>query len=619
MAAALSATSAAQSANMLRPGAGMALRGDPAESDWREEVGLCAVVVGYPRWADAELARLAAEQGHAAALLEAYRRHGCDLLDRLFGHFSFAILEPARGRAFCAIDRFGIYRLCLATPRAGHFVFSTSVDSLRAYPGTSATISPQTLYQYLFFIDRVAAPGTIYEGQSKLCPGEALLFSEGSLRRWRYSQLDYRRTSEASKAEQHEALRERLEHAVARCLEGENADKTTSFLSGGLDSSAVAGFLAKANAGKGRCVTIAFQHAEFDETEYAEIAARHFGLKHEIFMVGPQEVLAVLPKLSAAFDEPYSNSSVVPCYYCARVSKEAGDDVMLAGDGGDELFGGNTRYLKDGIFDHYRMLPGMVRNLLEPVLAHTPWRHRIPLLRQASNYVELARRSVAHRMTSHNAFAFTPVSQVFSAEALAAIDPEGPRRFAEAIYDAASGDAKIQKMMHLDLQLTLADSDLRKVLTSCTTAGIRVRFPMLDDDLADFSATLPASALTEDGKIRQFYKDALAGFLPRAILDKPKMGFGLPMFQYIAEMPALADFFCDALTDLKCRAFFDSHFLDHMVDEVRQGRPGTHAGIVWDLAVLETWMASRTIPANGSTLDVLRPPDHAAAERVHQG
>jgi len=620
MAASLPAGPDCSSAEILRSTAALALRGDAAESAWREEGGLAAVIIGYPRWAAAELQAAAQAHGHAAALLEAYRRHGADLLDGLFGHFAFAILDPRRGRAFCAIDRFGVYRLCLATPRPGHFVFATSADSLRAYPGVGATISPQTLYQYLFFIDRVAAPGNIYDEQSKLCPGEALLFESGQLRRWRYWQLDYRRSSRASKAELQEALRERLEQAVARCLEGESAQRTASFLSGGLDSSTVAGFLAKAQSGQGRCVTIGFEHAEFDETGYAKAAARHFGLKHEIFNVGPSEVLDVLPKLAAAFDEPYSNSSVVPCYYCARVSREAGDDMILAGDGGDELFGGNTRYLKDGVFDHYRMLPAAVRRkLLEPILTSIPGRRSLPLLRQLSNYIELASRSVAHRMTSHNAFAFTPVDGVFSADAFAAIDPQGPARFAEGLYDEAAGDEKIQRMMHLDLQLTLADSDLRKVLTSCTTAGIRVRFPMLDDELAEFSGTLPASLLTVGGRIRQFYKDALAGFLPQVIIDKPKMGFALPMFQYIAELPALAEFFCDALTDLKRRSFFDSRFLDRMIDEARQGRPGTHAGVVWDLAVLETWMASRGILASGAAGAPLAAQGRAPFERAHQG
>ena len=126
-------------------------------------------------------------------------------------------------------------------------------------------------------------------------------------------------------------------------------------------------------------------------------------------------------------------------------------------------------------------------------------------------------------------------------------------------------------------------------------ARVRVRFPMLDDDLAAFAGTLPVSLLTEGGEIRRFYKEALSGFLPQAIIDKPKQGFGLPMFQYIAELPALATFFCDALSDLKHRAFFDPAFLERMTEEVRQGKPGTHAGIVWELAVLETWMASRAI------------------------
>ena len=620
MAACLPSDLSSFSAQTSWPTAGLALRADPAESAWREEQGVSGVVIGYPRWNDEALQAVARAEGQAAALLEAYRRHGRDMLQGLFGHFAFAIVDPGRGRVFCAIDRFGVYRLCLATPRPGHIAFATSADALRAYPGVGATVSPQTLYQYLFFIDRVAAPGNIYDEQSKLRPGEAVLFEDGQLRRWRYWQLDYRHPSRTPKAALHGALRDQLEQAVARSLKGENAQRTASFLSGGLDSSTVTGLFAKAQAGQGRCVTIGFEHAEFDETDYAKAAARHFGLKHEIFVVGPREVLEVLPKLATAFDEPYSNSSVVPCYYCAVVSKQAGDEMMLAGDGGDELFGGNTRYLKDGVFDHYRLLPAALRqSLLEPVLSRIPDRSGLPLLRKAANYVELARRSVAHRMTSHNAFASTPVDQVFSAEALAAIDPEGPARFAEALYDDAAGDEKIQRMMHLDLQLTLADSDLRKVLTSCTAAGIRVRFPMLDDDLAAFSGTLPASLLTEGGRIRQFYKDALTGFLPQSIIDKPKLGFGLPMFQYINELPALADFFCDALTDLKRRFFFDRHFLDRLVDEVRQGRPGTHAGVVWDLAILETWMASRSIPA-GSAAEVPLP-SHAPApvERLHRG
>lgn len=578
------------------PGSGLALRGHPQESAWREGEGLWAAIIGYPRWSDAALDALAREEGHAAALLEAYRRHGRDLLERLFGHFVFAIVEPRHGRAFCAIDRFGVYRLCHAAPRPGAFVFSTSADAVRAYPGIGATISPQTLYQYLSFIDRVASPGTIYDEQNKLRPGEALVFEDGGLHRWRYWQLDYRRPSAASKSAQHQMLREQLERAVVRCLDGENADKTASFLSGGLDSSTVAGFLGQVTDGKGRCVTIGFQHADFDETPFAKIASQQFGLKHEVFMVGPEEVLAALPKLSCAYDEPYSNSSVIPSYYCAKVSREAGDDVILAGDGGDELFGGNTRYLKDDVFDHYQKIPAVLRRvLLEPALAHAPWRDKIALFRRANNYIAHAKRSVAERLTAHNAFAFTPADKVFSAEAFAALDLTGPKRFAEALYEDAASDAKIQKMMHFDLQLTLADSDLRKVLTSCTMAGIRVRFPMLDDDLAALSGSLPGNILNEGGAIRRFYKDAMTGFLPQAIIDKPKQGFGLPMFEYIAETPALADFFCNALSDLKRRPFFNSTFLDHMIEEVRGGRPGTHAGIAWDFAVLETWMASRGI------------------------
>ena len=142
---------------------------------------------------------------------------------------------------------------------------------------------------------------------------------------------------------------------------------------------------------------------------------------------------------------------------------------------------------------------------------------------------------------------------------------------------------------------------------------------MLDDDLADFSGTLPAALLTEGDEIRRFYKDALTDFLPQVIIGKEKKGFGLPMFHYIAELPALADFFCDALSDLKRRRFFDRSFLDHMIENVRHGNPGTHAGIVWDLAVLETWMASRGIAADGAAGTPAAPPGPAARALADQG
>ena len=457
---------------------GLALKGFAAESHWCEEDGLLVALLGYPRWTDEALTALAARKGPAAALAEAYRRHGRDLLERLLGHFVFVLLEPAKGRAFAAIDRFGVYRLCYARPAGGStLAFATSADAIRTWPGLGATIHPQTLYQYLYFIDRVAAPGTIYQEQQKLRPGEALWCEAGRLQVWRYWQLDYRQPSKGPKSDLHGELRRRLESAVTTSLTGEAPAKAAAFLSGGLDSSTVTGFLAQAGRGAGLAVSIGFREPDFDETRYAKAAAQAFGLRHEIYVVGPDEVLAVLPQISQAYDEPYSNSSVIPSYYCAKVGRDLGAQVMLAGDGGDELFGGNTRYLKDDVFDHYRKAPAWLRGLAHTLLGRLPGRQSSRLLRRAQNYVALAQRSPADRLTGHNAFAELALDEVFAAGVLPQLDAAGPRRFAEGLYDEALADAKIQKMMHLDLQLTLADSDLRKVLTAAQLAGMRVRFP----------------------------------------------------------------------------------------------------------------------------------------------
>lgn len=575
------------------PNFGLALHSHPATGAFTADTDVVAAVEGYPTWSDQSLSDMARSDGHARALVAAYKRKGSSLFDVLRGTFSFVILDLAARKALSAIDRFGIQTLCYAEPAPGLVVFGSTTDAVRAHPQVSATIAVQSIFDYLYFVDRIAAPTTIYREQRKLAPGEYLCMERGQANVAGYWQMPYQAANRIEKAAAAEELKSRLHDAVKACLIGEDGDHVGAFLSGGLDSSSVVGVAAGLMARKPQTFTIGFPVEGFDEAEYANIAAKHFGTRHQIYYLQPQDVVDVLLKAVRIYDEPFGNSSFVPAYHCARVAKEAGIEMMLAGDGGDELFAGNKRYADDAVFDHYARLPLALRKaLLEPVAAHLPFGQSAGLIGKILRYVDRAKKSVPQRM-AENLFQTLPATEVMAADALSEIDMRAPQILADGIYDAPQDASKVQRMMQLDLRITLADTDLRKVVRMCELAGVRTRFPFLNDDLAEFSASLPETLLMEGGKLRQFYKDSMRGFLPDAIIDKKKHGFGLPYTAFMNTHAPLRDVVCDSLANLKRRGYFRAKFLDDLTDRARIGNLSGHETVAWDLVVLDLWLESR--------------------------
>ena len=591
-----------------RGACGLVLATDEGQGSMAEEGALLAALEGDPRWGSPHLAERARQAGQARALIEAYREAGARLLEGLKGSFSLAVLDAESGEALLAIDRSGIGTLCHAVSAEGHLAFATSADPLRLQLPEAAAISLQAIYDFFFHVDRVAAPATIYQGIAKLPPAHRLLWRSGAAEVQPYWRMPYASDSPGDEASLAEQLRERLHTAVARCLEDEAPAQVGCFLSGGLDSSTVLGLLSEIGGRPAQAFTIGFKPAGFDESAYAALAAEHFGARHDSYYLEPADVLEGLPKVAAAYDEPFANSSALPAYYCALRAKRAGVEVMLAGDGGDELFAGNARYLNDDIFDPYRRIPRVLRQgLLEPLLDGLAERLPLALLRKARNYSRAARLSVPARMQAHNLYREVPPEQVFAPAFLEAVEPALPLALVEAIYEAAAPAGKVQKMMHLDLRLTLADSDLRKVRRTCELAGLRVRFPFLDDELLDFAAGIPPALLLSGGRLRGFYKRAVSDLLPREILEKPKQGFGLPYVHLLSSHPPLKALVCDSLQSLGGRGYFAPAFIEAMLDSARSADPAKVSGYIWDLMMLELWFQSRNIG------EAARPPAAAGA------
>jgi asparagine synthase (glutamine-hydrolysing) len=545
--------------------------------------GLAVTVYGRPQLTDAGLAEIAHERGPASAVAQGWQRFKTDLPSRMRGNFALAVLEPANGQAFLAVDRSGAERLCYAK-NGGHLVFGTSVQQVAAHPAVGRRIDLQAIYDYLYF-HTVPAPRSLYQGVHKLLPGQFLTLRNGRVETGFYWHADYAPAAADFEARRRE-FRELLDAAV-RDADGPN---TAAFLSGGTDSSTVVGALTAVRGAPVDTFSIGFDAEGFDEMDYARCAAERYGSRAHEYYLKPADIVTAIPVIAREFDEPFGNSSAVPTYFCARNAREAGFAHMLAGDGGDEIFGGNARYAKQGLMEAYRRIPAPLRHgLIEP-LAHFPGlSQRFPLAKLRS-YVIQANIGLPLRLESYNFLHRTPLDQIFAADFLAAVDPSATDTALTEVYQRTSSDHYINRMMHLDLKFTLADNDLRKVGTMTEAAGIEVRYPLLDDRIVAFANHLPVDYKVRGQTLRWFFKEALRDLLPEKIINKSKHGFGLPFGVWSNQYAPLGEMVGDSLVDFKRRGWIRPDYLDHMLTMQRGPHASYYGVMVWVTMMLEQWL-----------------------------
>ena len=337
-----------------------------------ERAGWAAAVLGHARWEDPTLADLAARKGAATAALAAYERYGEDLPRRVLGACAVVVIAPQERFAMLAVDRLGVRTMSYAELAQG-IVFGSTVDHVVAHPAVPAEVNPQAVFDY-FYREAVPSPETIFRGVQKLLPAERVRFRGAGVERDFYWRLQYSPEGPAHHARGLEReLLGLLRSATRRAVEGVAAERVGAFLSGGTDSSTLAGLLAELGPRPPDTYSIGFEAEGFDEMSYARIAARHFRCNAHEYYVTPDDVVKAVPIIARAYDEPFGNASAVPTFYCARMARDDGKQLMIAGDGGDEIFGGNARYAKQKIFEWYSAIPAPLRlHLLEPLVNSVP-------------------------------------------------------------------------------------------------------------------------------------------------------------------------------------------------------------------------------------------------------
>lgn len=545
-------------------------------------------VWGQARFADADLASLAQRHSVAHALAQGYARQGTGVLAGISGACALAILDGRGGDAMLAIDRMGTRPLCYSVV-AGTLVFGSTLDAIGAFPGITAEINRQAIYDYLYF-HMVPGPGTIHVGRHRLLPGSFLIWRNGNLETHPYWEMRYVENQTRAMPELKEAFLSALREGVR---EAARDGTVGTFLSGGTDSSTVAGILGEVTGKPARTYSIGFEAQGYDEMGYARIAARHFGTRHHEYYVTPADVVSAIPRIAEVCDQPFGNSSAVPTYFCAKLARDDGVEVLLGGDGGDELFGGNERYAKQYLYSLYSDLPRALRKgIIEPVVFLPP---EIGTVGKVQRYIRNASLPMPVRYDNYNLLERLGARNIFTPAFLGSVNMQEPRTLVAQAYDGAHAHSLINRMLALDLRFTLADNDLPKVARACELAGVEGRFPLLDDAVVSFSAALPPRLKLKGTTLRYFFKEALRDFLPGEIIAKTKHGFGLPFGPWLQTYRPLRQLALDSLADLKKRGIVRPEFMDELTSTHVESHAGYYGTMVWVLMLLEQWLSQRRV------------------------
>ncbi|WP_341328170.1 asparagine synthase-related protein [Methylotuvimicrobium sp. KM2] len=524
------------------------------------------------------------------AIVENYQAKGADFIKDMQGAFTLMLFDESEKRLLLATDRLGQNNLYYAQTPNG-IVFGSTADSVITHPEVSSEISRQSIYDYVYF-HHCPSPHTIYRQVQKLEGGQLLTYQDGKIALQYYWVPVFSEQGAYSLEKSGQELRNEIIEAVRQSAADSNV--TGAFLSGGLDSSSVAGALSKVYPEQAKTFTMGFPVEGYDEIEYARIAVDRFKTQPHEYYVTPDDTVAAVPKIAAYYDEPFGNSSALAAYYCAKLAKDNGIQVMLAGDGGDELYAGNERYAKQLLFNRYYRIPGFARTLLRTGLYNAPdalLKNKI--LFKAKRYVEQAEVPLPDRLQDYNFMNRHPAQEIFTDDFLTGIDIDRPIQSLRDCYHRPENASALNRMLYMDWKTTLHDNDLVKVNRMCEMVGVEVRYPLLSNEIVDLSCRIPSSEKLKGQQLRWFYKQAMRDFLPEAIINKSKHGFGLPFGIWLQDHQPLKELAYDSIGALKKRDYFRADFLDHAVNMHQSIHAAYYGELIWILMMLELWFQAK--------------------------
>lgn len=537
-------------------------------------------------------------------LLHLYDAEGDDFVRRLNGMFDFALWDARRRRLLLGRDRLGVKPLYLMQD-GQQLAFATEAKALLALPGVGAELNPSAVASYLH-LGYVAAPDCIFKGICKLPPATLLAVENGQVREWRYWRLPSRIDQNFSEREWIDRVRVQIEESVRMQMVSDVP--IGAFLSGGVDSSAVVGFMARHSQQPIRTYAIGFTGGEaealYNELPYARRVAELFGTQHREIVVRP-DVVSLLPKLLWHLDEPLSDTAFITTFLVSEFARQD-VKVILSGVGGDELFGGYRRYLGAHYVQQYRRLPGWLRRSAVSIAGRLPAdRHSglLNTLRLAKGFLSSVEMNADDRYRSY--------LQVLDRETIAALlmRPDGAQNNPlDMAFSGASNEDPLNRMFAVDAETQLPDDLLMLTDKMSMAVSLECRVPLLDHQLVELAASMPAAIKVRRGRLKHVLKESLGGLLPNDILDRKKRGFGTPMGAWLKKdlAPLLRRLLAPDV--VQARGLFRQPVVDRLVADHEANRTdGTDALLA--LLNLEIW--SRIY------LDRREPADVAAELTSH--
>lgn len=482
-------------------------------------------------------------QGHSdtEVMLAAFEHWGLGMsLERFNGMFAIAVLDRQEQALYLTRDRMGEKPLYYGW-QGNTFLFGSELKALRRHPDWQGRINQQAL-PLLLRHNLIPAPHSIYEGIFKLPAASWLRLDLGSSRREPVVERYWRMESFIGDTWEGDA--DQASHKLESLLEEVIQEQVISevplgaFLSGGVDSSTVAALMQKQARAPIRTFSIGFDEPGYNEAEHAAAVARHLQTDHTELYVSADDALSVIPGLPGIYDEPFADSSQIPTYLLSRMTREH-VTVSLSGDGGDELFCGYSRY------------PGMARawqqrwdtsNRLRSLLALLPPALAAPLVNAlVPSQWGRGQRAIQRRLRAQRAISSAGDLSAFYRQRVSfwSYPEEALRASGEPEYGLTRAlPAEVQPdplktLMWRDLNWYLPDDILTKVDRAAMACGLETRIPMLDRRIVEFALSLPTGINMNGGTGKQVLRNVLYRHVPRALIDRPKQGFAVPLGQWL--------------------------------------------------------------------------------------
>lgn len=458
-------------------------------------------------------------------VLAYYARFGADALSDLRGMFAFAIWDKLEQSLFVARDRLGVKPLYFAS--IGQcFAFASRPTALHALlPQLDRTIDTQAL-RYFLEAGYVPAPHSIFVGMKKLQPGHFLRVTRTGVATTQYWSADHIKVNDALREADEQTLLDELDALLDESIQLRMVSDVPlgAFLSGGIDSSLVAAYMMKHASAPIETFTIGFSEKAFDESTHAAAVARHLGTKHTCEVLAVDQLAELMPTFVAQYDEPFFDYSAFPVMAVSRLARRS-VTVSLSGDGGDEAFGGYHYYELMRRLGQIHRLPLALRSVLAATLQHLPGQR----LRWLGHVIGADGPAPAYAFMRG---VIKDASALMQADLLARTRPLA-HLFAQRAENFPAGLQYAEIGMRLDLAYTLPDDYLQKVDVGSMAFSLEAREPLLDHKLIEWAGRLPVQWKMRGGTNKYLLKQLAYRYIPRAILDRPKMGFGVPMAQWL--------------------------------------------------------------------------------------